>query len=131
MCSPFPPLYLPVSSLLPSLSLLSLSLLLSPYLNPVPLTIKPLRYLDFDAFLSLVSAFLQHDELIEQVEADFEMFCRTKDTRLSMLPASSHHAVIKAGLVTSSYNDDDERIKIITPEDVKAVLEKYVAWVSV
>ena len=37
----------------------------------------------------------QDDELIEQVEADFEMFCRTKDTRLSMLPASLHHAVIK------------------------------------
>ena len=34
------------------------------------------------------------------------------------------HAVIKAGIVTSSYADDDERIKIITPEDVKAVLEK-------
>ena len=30
----------------------------------------------------------------------------------------------KAGIVTSSYADDDERIKIITPEDVKAVLEK-------
>ena len=76
--------------------------------------VKDRGFLDFDAFLSMISAFLKKEELDVQVEADFKTFCRPK-----VGPAALADAHVDRERDLDLYN----LLHTITPEDVKRVIE--------